>query len=350
LSLDRLPEGKMMNSWEVKSGKPTNLIDLLPFVITQSWYKDLRTFSGLPTNLDVDMWDYKLELPVHRNIGENNDVFLCLRLAFGRKCPVCEDLSAEYDKKEPDDKIIKALNPSWRCYYNIYDYDEPEKDIQQWEDVSYHLFEKHMLEDAELSDEGYVAFSDIEDGKSIEFRGKEKALGKNTFIEAQAFNFLDRKPYDENIVNDTLSFDMLVIIPTYEDVAAAHHELEGYDTPDETRGAADAGSDTGSRERERPSRDRGDRPDRSRPSPDETDKKPWEDKKCPEGHEFGVACTKEAECQTCPEDAYAACLKEADELEKGPETPADEPAPERTRTRTTTASADRPARERTRSR
>ena len=156
--------------------------------------------------------------------------------------------------------------------------------------------------------------------------------------------------YDENIVNDTLSFDMLVIIPTYEDVAAAHHELEGYDTPDETRGAADAGSDTGSRERERPSRDRGDRPDRSRASPDETDKKPWEDKKCPEGHEFGVACTKEAECQTCPEDAYAACLKEADELEKGPETPADEPAPERTRTRTTTASADRPARERTRSR
>ena len=88
--------GKKPMNYQETSGKELNVIDFLPFVITQEWYKNLRTFSGLTTNLDVGDWDYKLELPVHQRVGENNDHIVCRRLAFGEKCPRCEDMFEEY--------------------------------------------------------------------------------------------------------------------------------------------------------------------------------------------------------------------------------------------------------------
>jgi hypothetical protein len=86
--------------YEVKSGKEDNYIDILPFEITQEWYKKLRSVSGTPIGLDIGFTDYKLEIPIHRNVGEDNEVFLCLKKAFGKKCPLCEEMYAEWDKDE----------------------------------------------------------------------------------------------------------------------------------------------------------------------------------------------------------------------------------------------------------
>ena len=73
-------------------GQQRNVIDILPFVVSQDWYKRLRTFSGRATGMEVGDWDYKLEIPIHFDIGPGRAAFLCLNQAFGERCPICEEL------------------------------------------------------------------------------------------------------------------------------------------------------------------------------------------------------------------------------------------------------------------
>jgi len=289
-------------------GKELNLVDFLPFVITQEWYKKLKTFSGLTTNLEVGDWDYKLELPVHKNVGENNDTFLCPRLAFGERCPRCEDMFEEYSKAEPDDKVIKPLKPSWRCWYNIYDYSEennPDGAFGIWEDASYYCFEKEILNEADGGEET-ILFSDIEIGKSIEIKGKEKKLEKNTFTEAGNIEFKDRDPYPEDIVNDTVSFDALVKICTYEEFREAHlglneEEKEGGDKEVEPEKEKATGTRRG----------------RQKPKETEPEDVPsiqeWEEGDgCPNDEMiFGDPGDNDL-CKACPEKTFDACTAMAD--------------------------------------
>jgi len=302
--------GKKPMAFEVQSGKNLNLIDFLPWVVTQEWYKDLRTFSGLTTNLDVGDWDYKLELPVHSNVGEGNDKFLCLRLAFGQKCPRCEEMFEEYEKKEPSDKKIQELKPSWRCWYNIYDYNEeenPDGVNSIWEDASYHLFEKEILSEADEGEET-VLYSDIEMGKSVEIKGKEKQLGKNKFIEAGNVEFKDRDPYKESIVEETVSFDALVKICTYEEFNRAHLGLDDESEngkPEESK-VDDPPEQSGRRSRRR-----------STPEKEESkDENPREDADgCPNGLAFGSPDLDSKECKNCPDDVFDACAAVGDQTE-----------------------------------
>ena len=306
--------GKKPLSFVPTEGKEKNLIDFLPFVVTQPWYKDLRTFSGLTTNLDVGDWDYKLELPVHANVGENNDVFLCLRLAFGQKCPRCEDMFLEYEKAEPDEKVTKALKPSWRDWYNVYDYSEkgnPDGEFGVWENVSYYNFEKEILNEADEGEET-VLYSDIEQGKSVEIKGKEKVLGKNKFIEAGSVEFKDREPYTEDVVNDTISFDALVKIPTYEEFRAAHLGLDE-DENEPEKSAAD--NDEPEAERKASTRRRGQKADTPKDEP-KKEPPPWEEGDgCPHDELVFGEPSDSAECKECPDDIFNACSALADKNE-----------------------------------
>lgn len=149
LSLIKLPE------WSPKSGPgKKNYIDIMPWRVTQAWYKNLHTRSGDITKLDVGDVDYKLEVAVHKYTGPAKDMFLCLRESLGKSDAVCEDMFAEYQKRKEGSKDFdkdkaKALQPSWRCFYVIYDYDDDKKGYQLWE-ASYELFEKYLLEEMKV--------------------------------------------------------------------------------------------------------------------------------------------------------------------------------------------------------
>ena len=292
--------------YEIKSGKESNYIDILPFEITQDWYKNLRSVSGTPIGLEVGFTDYKLEIPVHRNVGENNDVFLCLRLALGKKCPLCEEMYAEWDKDEDDQdaKKIAALKPSWRCFYNIYDYDGEGAPVQLWEDVSYYLFEEMLQEAMETEDEGIVTFSDLEMGSSIEFKGREKKLGKNAFVEAHSISFKPRNKYNESILKDTFPLDKMLVIPTYEEVAKVHLGMDDNDesTPEQV---TEEPAQQETRTRKRFDEGKSGQPE---------EKPPWSE--CPAGKEFGVDCNTIPECGECDEDVFQACAAKQDELKK----------------------------------
>jgi len=297
-----------LNLFKPKSGQEKNFIDILPFEITQDWYPDLRTKSGRPTGLEPGLEDYKLEVPVHSRIGVDNRQFLCRRLAFGKKCPICEELRVEYDKpkSEQSEDVIRALTPSWRCYYNIYDYNEPDKDLQLWTDASYHLFEKNFLEDA-LDGEEYITFSDLERGKSIEFKGKEKSLGESKFIEAQSIEFKDRDAYEESILDETLSLDKLLIIPTYDEV---NRVFLGLDEEEETQSEEEETQlekdDNPPDEEKPPARRSRSRKTERKPKKEET---PEEIPAggCPDGGIFGIDCNEREACQDCPEEIFNAC-------------------------------------------
>ena len=196
--LDLSKSGKKgkVNLYECLMEKKKNMIDILPFEISQDWYKKLKTFNGKLVGLEPGDEEYKLEYAMHRNVGPEKKNMLCLKQMFGLPCEACSQRDEEFSKDNPDEDITDALKPTWRCIYNIYDYNEPEKDIQIW-DYSRFLFEATLLEDAENDDGGIILFADIEEGKTLQFKGKKKTMGKQSFAEVAEVSFEDRDAYDD---------------------------------------------------------------------------------------------------------------------------------------------------------
>lgn len=323
-----------LSNWTPKSGKDKNYIDIMPWKVSQTWYKNLRTRSGDVTKLDVGDVDYKLEVARHANVGPSKDHLLCLREAFGKSDPICEDMFAEYQKRKDGSRDFSAekakqLQPSWRCFYIVYDYDDPSKGFQLWWDVSYELFEKYLLDEMKIAiDEGGLVVPwDLLDGRSIEFKGREKKLGPNSFIEAEGITFHKREVYDEGVIDKLPSLDSSLIILTYEQMKAIHYGLdldEGGEVdqksrleeeekkglPDQqakirTRGSESAEQPAGSGSQDGRIRDRM-----------ETSKVTGIE--CPAGGDFGYDCNKIEACkdEVCSQEVYEACLKKFDDLSK----------------------------------
>lgn len=303
--------------YEMNKGADINTIDLLPFVITQPWYKDLQSVSGSKINLAVGEIDYKLEVPVHRSIGEDNNIFICLKKAFGKKCPICEELFEEYKLEESkrDNKKIQSLKPKWRCFYNVYDYNDPDHVVKLWEDESYYLFEQMLQEAVEENIDGVETFADLEEGKTIVFKGREKSLGKkgeNPFIEAHSFSFEDREIYEKSILDKTFPLDAMLIIPTYEEVLKAHLAIEDIDDANETK--QDEPEQKTVQQRAR----RGTKITEDETEQEEIEKETEQEDKCPAGYVFGETPNTHNECSDCDEDIFQQCIKENEKNKKTP--------------------------------
>jgi len=283
----------------VPEAKKKHLIDLIPWKITQDWYKDLLTPAGKPINSDIDDLDYKLELSVHKYIGEDNESFVCLRESFGKKCPICDEMFAEYNKENTDKDRAKSLNTSWRDYYNVYDYDD--ETFKVWEDVSWHNYEQEFMEESEDGEE-IIIFSDYEFGKSIEFKGKEDSIGNNKFVIPKNINFCDRDPYTEEEIADAVSLDSLLIIATAEEMkkALSDEESEEENIPEPKK------------EEPKPrSRGRQRQVKKEEPAP-KTDP----DNPCPFNRTFGDDCDPNADdCNNCPDESFEECMKKKEQID-----------------------------------
>ena len=285
-----LKEGRpIMFKMAVRKGE-TRVIDLLPFVITQEWYKDLREKSGEKIGLQVGDWDYKLEYPTHNT---KSGPMLCLNLAFGRDCPKCNALYAEWekDKKDQDSDKIEAMKISWRCSYNVYDYDGESGEVELWDNQAYVLFEELLQEEVDCDDEGLAIFWDLEQGKSIKYDTREKSFGGNPYHEAKSVNFVNRDPYEESILEKTHPLDAMLIIPTEEEVRRAYQEMDEEAVESEKPETKEPSS------RQRPDARR--RPDGKRQES--------ASEECPHGLEFGIDCNNADVCQECDEAVFEAC-------------------------------------------
>ncbi len=208
-------------SW-FKPGK-RNLITIVPFEVKNPEYAELRTAEGnTPIGVRVGDLDYKLEIPLHRDMGPEKIQFICPKCAVGKRCFPCEQkegLDWVTDKKER-----KALNISWRNMYNILDLNaEEEEEIGLWE-VSYELYEREMLDEikeVEIDTGTRPVVGVLTGASNVRFRGVEKTIplpdGKTaTFYEFKSFSFIGRKDLSERILDDVHPLDLMYEIPSYE--------------------------------------------------------------------------------------------------------------------------------------
>ncbi len=277
------------------------LIDSLPFVVSQNWYKDMKEKSGDKIGTPVGDWDYKLEYPIHNT---KNGPMLCVNLAFGRDCLFCNTLYTEWkkDKADQDEDKIKAMKTSWRCSYNIYDYDGS-GEIELWDFQSYVNFEELLLEEVDCDDDGLAIFWELSQGKSIEYDTREKELGGNKYHVAKSISFVDRDPYDESILEKVHSLDAMLIIPTDEEIKQAFLQVIAGDEEEQANNEQST---------EQPKTNIRQRPGSRQIKVDEP-KQLLEE--CFVGRTWGADNDPDNDdCAKCPEDAFQACGLEFNRL------------------------------------
>ena len=307
-----------------KSGRNENLYDFIPFVVSEEYYRDMRTFAGKPTGLSPGDVDYKLEYAVHKlPTGES---MVCINKCFGQPCGICEERERLFD--EGDEKLAEALKPKWRCLYNIIDLNSDEE-IRLW-DNSYYLFEKGVLTEVQLGSDGLDIFWDIEEGKTVRWRGEKKKFGKFDFIQADRIDFDKREPYPDEIVDEAYPLDKMLIIPTYEQTVRL---ITGM--PTETNESEEKPfRNTRSRNSDKNQTKERSKNRRSRFEEKEEDVPHFEDEnKCTEGREFGADFNQHPECQNCPDDIYNKCQIESEEIKKKKSEEKEEPEKRNTRRR-----------------
>ena len=305
--------------WTPKTGsgkENKNFIDIMLWRVSQDWYSRLRTKAGELVKLSPGDADYKLEIPRHGNVGAGKDHFVCLREAFGSADAICDEMFAEWQKrtdKNPDfdEKKARSMQPSWRDFYIIYDYDDPDKGYQLWE-IAYSNFEAFLLEQMEKFAEGKMIPWDPEEGKSLEFSCREKKFGNNAYAELTGdIDFHTRDPYSDGEIDKVPSLDAAVIIPTQEDIHNAHYFLEEGQAPSADHQKAEP-EQTASSGRTR-TRGTSEPETQTRTRGKETSEKSKETvlDECPAGGKFGIDCNKLDACkeEACNQPVFEECLK-----------------------------------------
>ena len=333
-SVIELPERFKDKNWFKVSDKQKNEIDIVEFEITAEWYPQLKARGGgqmIDHGMIVGALDYKLEIPVHYNVGPLKAAHFCPFDGFGKPCPLCEEKMAklEANKYKWDRPTMGHLNASWRDFYNVYDYNDPEAGFKPWE-AAFTSFEKPMNDELDKQKDELFPWA-LDAGNTIEFKGREKPIGEGrTYIEPQIPDFFSREPYSESILDEVIQFDQFVIFSTYDEIAADHFGMASVETTatgygdqkppaEETQQTHTRTRNTSRTREENPPPDT-DRRQRSDPGANPDDANP-----CPSGHNFGHDCNKQPHCQTCPDESFDKCValqdKFVEEEKKGTDRP-----------------------------
>lgn len=198
-------------------------INIIPYVIKTKNHPLVKSGEA-----EIGEKDYVLDFYAHRGVGPAEKTVLCLKNTYGKPCPICEQAAAL--RKAGKEKEANALKPSRRVVYNIEDLKEP--GVLKVFETSHYLFEKELIEEARDDDEGgFIDFADEEEGMEIKFRASKVTKNGMEFTEFKSFGFEDRDdPLDEKLLEDAISFDELLTVPTYEE---AEKILYGDDEEDD---------------------------------------------------------------------------------------------------------------------
>jgi len=298
--------------------KGENRLDIIPYRISNPKNPDV-TVNGFK----VGELNYFQQLEIHRNIGVNNNEYLCSKRMFGEPCAICDAQIDKYNSREPD--IAKKMYPQTRAVYNVIDLDEPEKGIQVL-DVAYNWFEKPLREIAAMKSkrDNVIVFGDWEIGKTIVCLGMPEKFGKKEFFKPANFTFEDRaKPYDESICDKAYKIDQWYQVPDY-DVVQADYLQSGNLEPEEQSDNKDTQNVEELTEEFKqmnnivdepvvenvPENFKGDELPEEKPS-ERRGRRREEEKKpefvCPYKHVAGVDFDNHKDCENCKADEYDTC-------------------------------------------
>lgn len=323
-------------------------LDILPYIVKDDHHPDRDNQYEIA--LPGTQW-YRRPLKVHRNVGVDNDSVICLR-SVGKKCPIC-DYRDKRAKEGADKEELKELYPKPRSLYVVVPLNLKKFEARPmiW-DMSDFLFQE-ILNDALDEDDENRAFPDLESGKTLSMRIKWKTLGTGTFPDVRSIDFIDRDPYDEEILDQIPCLDDVLKVMDYnelhdmffeestevdggtlEDIKEEaapvrtrrpakeeeeeeeapttrrrkHEDVEEEEAPTNRR-RTPARTETAREEptttRRRPAKE--EEEDEEEAPPTRTrGKKQTEENKCPFGHRFGVDTDKTDDCENC--DVWDACI------------------------------------------
>ena len=202
-----LPEG--VSQFRLSSAG-TKKLDIVPFV----------TGEGNPF-CDSGMAYWERTYYAHRKVGPNEEMVVCLSRSTNQPCPVCEFRAKLAKDPDADPKLVEDLNPKRRQLFCVIDPADPEKGVQVW-DISYHLFGKLLAERlAEAEDDsGWESFYHPTKGKRLRLTVREETMGTNKFFTVSAIDFIDRKPYDMDIIEKAPCLDEILKIRDYDELKA----------------------------------------------------------------------------------------------------------------------------------
>lgn len=289
---------------EIKANRGESIcvknFDFLPYITSNSNVKGIE--AG-------DIW-YVRPYGVHRNIGIDNKTRLCLRLTFGKPCPVDEHQKEMYKAAKTDEqkKTATALYHKKRALYNVIDLDDPDKGVQVF-DISDHLFSNLLEQELQLAKPKYDGFADLKGGYTVTVRFKKKVLGDREWFEAERIDFKERADYPVTILEDTYDLDAMLKPLSYE---ALENEFLGKEEEVEEKPAPAEADEPAPKEvsekvpwseedKEEPRRPRR-RREEPEPEPEASKENP-----CPYGFEFGVDTDAKDECVKCPKETYNQC-------------------------------------------
>lgn len=203
-----LKEDVDVKSWTPDNGRHT--VDIIPY------------FAGSnDPNADEDTAQYTFNYFVHRQVGVQNKWYICPTM-YKKPCPICE----YRDKlRMKNDKRYKKYFPKARNLYNVWvqdDKQEIKNGIQIW-DVSYHYFEKHLMEISKKpprggNEEKIVNFAHPQKGHSVIFKVAPPE-GENDYPKYLGHQ-LDKRDYeiDDDILEQTKVLDELVELADYDEI------------------------------------------------------------------------------------------------------------------------------------
>ena len=302
LNFDEIDEVKFI---DLKSGKQE--INIIPYEITTKKHPQLDV-------LEIGDMDYLLDIWAHRFIGPAKNSFICLKETYGKACPICEerDTLIESDASE---KITDALKPQRRVIYNVQHLNGNDPDEIVLFETSYAFFETELLEEAQ--EQGFVNFADPEEGFSITFRAVSTKFKKATFFKFKKFDFEEREPLEEEVLNEAISLDSLLVVPTYEEIKTIFYGAdEEYDEEDEELEEDEVEEiEEDEEEDEEEEEDEVEEKVKAKKSKAKSKKKSKaksKKSKCPNNYNFGTDCDEYEECEDC--DLWDECSDKFKEL------------------------------------
>lgn len=325
--------------------------------------------SGKFDPIESDSLAYVLRVFIHRGVSQDGGDIICIEQTFkdqrrrdelfgkGSFCPVCKEHRNRVSKGATKEETDGLRYSAWpRTIYNVYDRRDPGAGVQIWETSAWLLQQyldviskKSILPGESQTIENYIAYMDIEDGRSISFE-RQGMDEKTKFI---GVKFEERRSaITDEIANSAKSLDELILWPSvasaYEafwgipmDGASAESlpgqmlrqakydkdqqekvpeskEKEEKDVPEEVtmtaeeREEAELQAKLDALKKKKLTAVTGKREEGRTAAKKET--KEVESGKCPSGHVFGQDIDEKPECEKC--SLWKECAKESDRLER----------------------------------
>lgn len=210
----RIPDGMDVEFYKVDSTRAE--LDIVPYIVS---------VDNRPDGVEKgELWHTRRYF-VHRNVGADEQSYICPKATLGKPCPICEYAAAQR-KRGADKEELKELKPKARDLFNVVDLDDGGK-FKVW-DVSSFLFgEKLQKELTEAEDSDNDAFADLEDGRTLKLRFEKKSFNKNEFYAIDRIDFKPRKPYKDKILDKVVDLDKMLVILSYEELERIFYMEDG---------------------------------------------------------------------------------------------------------------------------